>query len=114
MGRRLRVCAAVDDALTKACLFQSLEEGKALTGQVVAPDQHGGAVIQIQQALHADLAQQGETQSDTDADDLCMTPGLDLLARDFHFGLESVEGTVDHAITHTSAILFFLPALPSV
>ena len=38
-------------------------------------------------------------------------PGLDVLARDLHFGLGSVEGAVDHARFHTIAIACFLLAL---
>ena len=51
---RVAVELHVDDALVKACLFACLEERKALAGLVVAPNEHGGAVIQIQEALPVD------------------------------------------------------------
>ena len=40
-----------------------------------------------------------------------MMPGLDVLARDFHFGLGSMEGAVDHPIHDSIAIFGFLLAL---
>mmetsp|Transcript_112844 Transcript_112844/g.158317 ORF Transcript_112844/g.158317 Transcript_112844/m.158317 type:complete len:298 (-) Transcript_112844:36-929(-) len=73
----------MDDALVKACLFACLEKGEALAGLVIPPDQQGGAIMQVQQP--ADL-------------------GLDVLARDLHFGLGSVEGAVDDAPGHSVSI----------
>ena len=40
-----------------------------------------------------------------------MMPGLDVLARDFHFGLGSMEGAVDHPIHDSIAIYVRLPLI---
>ena len=46
----------VDNALVKACVFACLEKGEALAGLVIAPDQHGGAIMQVQQPADLGLA----------------------------------------------------------
>ena len=100
----------VDDALVKACLFECFEKGEALAGLVIAPDQHGGAIMQVQQPADLGLAQPWSMKNKAH-EDLRMMPGLDVLARDLHVGLGSVEGAVDHPIHDSIAIFFFLLAL---
>ena len=46
----------VDDAVVKACLFECFDKGEALAGLVIAPDQHGGAIMQVQQPAELGLA----------------------------------------------------------
>ena len=46
----------VDDALVKACLLACLEDGEALAGLMIPPDQQGGAISQVQQPADLGLA----------------------------------------------------------
>ena len=100
----------MDDALVKACLFECFDKGEALAGLVIAPDQHGGAIMQVQQPADLGLAQPWSMKNKAH-EDLRMMPGLDVLARDLDVGLGSVEGAVDHPIHDSIAIFFFLLAL---
>ena len=46
----------MDDALVTACLLACLEDGEALAGLMIPPDQQGGAISQVQQPADLGLA----------------------------------------------------------